>query len=128
MRIDRMSREAKKVERLFNDLSEAPLKTFPDFGGSLEGPDRQGVYVIYSPHGKVLHVGRTPSAKGGIAQRLHNHMSGSSSFTRNYLKGKGSQLRGKYKYRCLVVDDPRLRTLLEAYTAGHLCPDHLGVG
>ena len=69
----------------------------------LDAPSGLGVYVIYDPRGKVAHVGRTPRAAGGIAQRLRNHMAGASSFTKGKLKGDGSKLRGKYKYRCIEV-------------------------
>ncbi len=123
-----MTREQKAVRALFTELMRSSLQTFPAFQGELNAPDRQGVYVIYDPRGKVAHVGRTPKAKGGIAQRLRNHMSASSSFTNQYLKGDGSKLRGKYKFRCIVVNDRRRRAFLEAYAIGHLCPAHIGLG
>jgi hypothetical protein len=83
------------VRKLFTELTRSPLHTFPDFREMLNAPDRQGVYVIYNPRGKVMPVGRTLRAKGGIAQRLRNHMAGASSFTIQYLKGRGVKLRGK---------------------------------
>jgi len=123
-----MTREQETVKAFFTELMRSPLQTFPAFRRELKAPDRRGVYVIYDPRGKVVHVGRTPKAKGGIAQRLRNHMSASSSFTNQYLKGEGSKLRGKYKFRCIVVDDRRRRALLEAYAIGQLCPTHIGLG
>ena len=124
----KQERDHKRVEDLFNELMHSPLHRFPPFRGELKAPDQLGVYVIQTPRGKVAHVGRTPRAKGGIAQRLRDHMAGSSSFTIQYLKRGGSELRGKYKFRFIVVKNPRHRALLEAYTIGQLCPDHLGLG
>ena len=121
-------REAETVSTLFAKLMESPLQLFPESGQRLIAPDLRGVYVIYGPRGKVLHVGSTPRAKRGVAQRLRDHMAASSSFTKKYLKGDGSKLRGKCKFRCLVVKNPRRRALLEAYAICHLCPDHLGLG
>ena len=39
-----------------------------------------GVYIIYSPNGRVTHVGRTVRGKRGLRQRLNNHLHGASSF------------------------------------------------
>jgi len=110
-----MTREQKKLRSLFTNLTQSPLQTFPAFREQLNAPNRRGVYVIYTPQGKVVHVGRTPRAKAGIAQRLRDHMSARSSFTIQYLKGDGSKLRDNYMFRCIVVKDRRQRALLEAY-------------
>ncbi len=124
-----MKPEPEIVAALYGELMEAPLRTFPAlWEAGLDAPDRQGVYVIYDPRGRVLHVGRTTSARGGISQRLRDHMANASSFTTQYLKGEGGRLRGRYKYRALAVGNRRHRALLEAYATGHLCPAHLGVG
>ncbi len=123
-----MTREQETVKALFTELMHSPLQTFPARRGELKAPVRRGVYVIYSPRKKVVHVGRTPKAKGGIAQRLRDHMSGASSFTTQYLKKQGSKLRGRYKFRCIVVGGRRRRALLEAYAIGRLCPAHIGLG
>ena len=123
-----MTREQETVKALFTELMRSPHQTFPAFRGKLKAPDRRGVYVIYDPRGKVVHVGRTPKAKGGMAQRLRNHMSGASSFTNQYLKGHGYKLRGKFKFRYIVVKNRRHRALLEAYATGQLCPTHIGLG
>ncbi len=77
----------------------------------------------------VLHVGRTLRGQDGLHQRLKNHLHGSSSFTREYLKGKGATLRESgYVYQFLELEDSRKRALLEAYAIGTLCPEHLGLG
>lgn len=123
-----MASELRKVESLFAELVGGELCVFPEHRQPLNAPDTLGVYIIYSPRGRVLHVGRTPRAKGGLAQRLRNHMYGSSSFKYYYLDGDGSKLRGKYKFRYVEVSDGRIRALLEAYAVGHLCPAHLGLG
>ena len=127
-KVEKNMREPEKVEALFIELIRSPQRMFPPLRGQLDAPDRQGVYVIYDPRGKVVHVGRTPRAAGGIAQRLRNHMNASSSFTKKYLKGGGSRLRGKFKFRCIVVRNRRQRALLEAYAIGRLCPAHIGLG
>src|SRR3981189_1497793 len=55
------------------DRCQARRMKFPPVRGRLEAPREKGVYVIYSPSGRIVHVGRTPRAKGGIAQRLKDH-------------------------------------------------------
>jgi hypothetical protein len=123
-----MKREQKAIRRLFSDLVRAQCHEFPKAGKKIEAPNKQGVYVIYSPRGRVVHVGRTPKAKGGIVQRLRNHLHASSSFAQKYLGGHGYKLRNGYKFSCLVVKNPRRRALLEAYAIGCLCPAHIGDG
>lgn len=122
-----LSREQKTIKSMFKRLVRAPIKMFPEPQGSLDAPDRQGVYLIYDSKKRVVHVGRTPRGRRGLHQRLCNHLHGASSFTIHYLKGKGSKLRSKFTYRYLVVRDPRKRALLEAYATGQLCPLHLGL-
>jgi hypothetical protein len=123
-----LSREQRTVRKRFDTLINATPHSFPKKGERLDAPKKPGVYVIYDPKGKVVHVGTTPRAKNGIHQRLGNHLNGPSSFKRDYLGGDGSKLRTGYSYRCLPVNDPRRRALLEAYAIGCLCPKHLGVG
>jgi hypothetical protein len=120
--------ERRKIDKLFVSLNRAPLREFPAPRKRLDAPTRQGVYVIYSPSGKILHVGSTPRAKKGIAQRLRNHMATQSSFTIKSLGKDGSRLRRGYKFRCLIVPGQRQRALLEALAIGRLCPAHIGLG
>jgi hypothetical protein len=47
---------------------------------------------------------------------------------RKKFNGDGSRLRGRYKFRCIVVRSDRQRALLEAYAIGFLCPAHMGTG
>ncbi len=101
---------------------------FPAAGERLDVPDLHGVYIIYSPKGRLVHVGRTVRGKRGLYQRLNNHLHGKSSFVIKALDGKGSNLRRGYKYRYISIENSRLRALLEAFAIGQLCPDHLGDG
>lgn len=123
-----MSEELKRIERLFGELDRQPAHAFPEKRRRLNAPSSRGVYIILNSSSRVVHVGMTPRARGGIAQRLKNHLYGQSSFTAEYLKGDGSSLRGRYSYKYVTVDSPRMRTLLEAYAVAHLCPEHLGLG
>lgn len=122
-----MQRELNKIKKLYRDLINARPQKFPK-EGPLKVSRKHGVYVIFSPRGTVLHVGRTQRGKNGLDQRLNNHLHGASSFTMRYLDGKGSRLRGTHMFACIEVSRPRTRALLEAYAVGHLCPKHLGVG
>ena len=61
-----MKREAKAVSALFGELMRAPLRNFPQRRQKLDAPDRQGVYVICGPRGRVLHPCRQyAQSKGG---------------------------------------------------------------
>jgi len=118
-----MTTESKKIERLLAQ----PQITFPERGQPLAAPCAQGVYIIRKDR-RVMHVGRTVRGKKGLYQRLRNHLSGQSSFTKTSLGGRGHELRGVYTYQYLEVEDARQRALVECYAAGVLCPAHLGVG
>ena len=120
--------EFKKIEILFSRLQRERIHKFPKRGERLDAPNEQGVYIICSPAGNVLHVGSTPRARKGIAQRLRNHLATQSSFAIKYLNADGSRLRNGYKFRYLIVRSARQRALLEALAIGHLCPAHIGVG
>lgn len=123
-----MTRQQKVVDALFAKLMQAPLHEFPEPRQRLNAPDRQGVYMICGPRGRVLYVGRTLRGRGGIARRLRRHLAGRSSFVNGYLGGNDSWVRDNCRFRYLVVRSPRRRALLEAYAIGHLCPAHLGLG
>jgi hypothetical protein len=96
------------VKRLFKDLAKSKRVRFPRIRGKIPAPNEQGVYIIYNPEGKVVHVGRTPSGRNGLRQRLGNHLHNASSFTAHYLNGRGSKLRNGYRFRYIVVSKPRL--------------------
>ena len=123
-----MMGERQEIIMLFESLLQQPKHIFPKLQHSLDVSVKHGVYII-SRDEDVLHVGRTIRAKGGLQQRLKNHLQGKSSFARAYLSGDGNQLRRKgFAYQYLEVPDPRKRTLLEALAIGKLCPKHIGVG
>jgi hypothetical protein len=127
-----LSDEQKKIRALFHALINADEKAFPAKGSKIDAPNERGVYLIYAPNHCVAHVGSTPRAKGGLKQRLQDHLQGRSSFTAAYFaKSKqrhGTQLKGRYSFRCLPVSGGRQRALLEAFAIGTLCPRHIGHG
>jgi hypothetical protein len=126
-----MNHEQRAVKALFKKLKRAKLRRFPDHRKRMDAPELQGVYVIYSPRRrkvrKVVHVGRTYRGTAGLRQRLRNHLHGASSFTIEFLKGHGRELRNGYAFRYLPVRSARRRALLEHYAAGCLCPAHIGL-
>ena len=122
------SEDQRVVKELYAALLKEARRTFPAVGGSLDAPEERGVYVIYGPRNDALHVGSTPKGQRGIVKRLRDHMAAASSFTRTYLDGNGAVLRNGYSYQYVVVENPRLRALLEAYAIGDLCPAHIGHG
>lgn len=122
------SMEIAELRKLYSALFKAPANTFPKVGEPLMVTTAQGVYVIFSPKGLTLHVGRTLRGKRGLAQRLNNHLHGQSSFTLRYMDGKGAKLRRGYCFKFIPVRKARTRALLEAYATAHLCPKHLGLG
>jgi hypothetical protein len=122
----KMARERELIERLYERLITRPLVPFPSPRAVLDAPSGQGVYVIYRPDGRVLHVGSTPTGLKGIAQRLKNHMSNASSFSLVHLAGDEWKLRNGYAFRCIVVKNHRTRALLEHLAIGKSCPAHLG--
>ena len=119
--------ERKELMALYRKLVTSPQYNFPA-KGKLNVSDKHGVYIIYNCEDQVLHVGNTPSGKGGLNQRLYNHVSRTSSFSRNYLVKNNISLREKCKCRIIEVSYPRRRALLEALTIGLLCPAHIGTG
>ena len=121
-------KEEDKIEDLLADLLLEPCHRFPARGMKLEASNQKGVYIIYDPQDKVLHVGSTPHARGGLGQRLRDHLHGNSSFAVKYLHGDGVQLREGYKYRYMVIANGRQRALVEALGIGRLCPAHIGHG
>ena len=121
-------KESLQIEELFEELCNQPRELFPEKRQQLIAPAEQGVYIIRKEE-TVLHVGKTLRGKNGLSQRLKNHVSGSSTFAEEYLKGHGSILRdGKHTYQYLELADPRKRALLEAFATGTLCPEHIGLG
>ena len=120
--------DSQEIDSLFELLVEQQKHTFPEPKKPLDAPTHHGVYIIYEGE-DVLHVGRTIWSKGGLQQRLINHLRGKSSFARAYLSGEGNKLRDEnYAFQYLEVLDPRKRAFLEALAIGKLYPQHIGVG
>jgi len=115
------------IEDLFVKLTSSNFCVFP-LKGKINVSEKHGVYIIYSPQNQVLHVGNTPSGRKGLDQRLYNHISCTGVFYEKYLKPNKIKMRGTHKFKYLEVDDIRQRALLEAYSAGKLCPLHFGTG
>jgi hypothetical protein len=123
-----MKGERSIIRKLHGRLVKARQQPFPKRGERIKAPTLPGVYVIFSPGGRVYHVGRTTRGKRGLAQGLADHMAGKSSFTIKVFGGEGSRLRSRWFYSYLEVADGRDRALLEALAIGTLCPFHIGVG
>ena len=119
--------EPETILQLYNELVASGLCIFP-LTGKVNVSSRHGVYIIYDSENNVLLVGMTPYGKDGLNQRLYNHISKTGVFYRNYLKTRNICLRGTHRFRFIEVDNPRHRALLEALTAGFLCPAHFGTG
>jgi hypothetical protein len=120
-------KENQMVKDQFRLLLRQNKHRFPKLRQTLNSPTEQGVYIIRKDD-TVLHVGRTLRGEKGLQQRLKNHLTGASSFTKQYLKGNGAELRKGYNYQFLIIEDNRLRALVEAYAIGMLCPMHIGLG
>lgn len=119
--------ERERILRLYNELIKSPLHVFPT-KGKVVVSSKHGVYIVYGENNKVLHVGMTPYGKNGLNQRLYNHITKTGVFYREYLQPKNLCLRGKGKFRYIEIQNPRTRALVEALTAGLLCPAHFGTG
>jgi len=108
----KVTREREQVAKLYSALVASPLVKFP--AKSLVAPMQQGVYVIYGPNGRVLHVGSTPSGLQGIWQRLRNHLYKASSFTLVHLKVAASAIGTN------LIDDALARRGLKRDIAMHV--------
>lgn len=124
----KLSKRQRQVRGLFKELLRADPIRFPKGREPLQAPDRQGVYIIYDPRGRVAHVGASVRGAKGLRQRLRNHLNGQSSFTRECFDRDGSKLRRGYSFRCLEISDARCRAYLENYASGYLCPSYIGLG
>jgi hypothetical protein len=119
--------EPKHIMDLYSQLIEATNHTFPQ-KGRVNISSFHGVYIIYNPKGKVLHVGKTDRAKKHLSQRLQNHLYNQSSFSRIFLKFNGKILRNDFYFKYLEIENARTRTLVEKLATGLLCPTHIGTG
>lgn len=120
-------KEPNRIMDLHKKLLSTSYIFFPA-KGKLVVSGNHGVYIIFSPNNVVLHVGTTKYGKTGLNRRLKDHLTKKSSFSKNYLVPQSVELRNGYKLKYLEVNDARERALLEALTAGLLCPAHFGTG
>lgn len=120
-----MPSEEKKIRRLFKALHSSAGTRFPRARASLPVKKLAGNYVIFGPRGEVCHVGRTIHGKGGLHNRLRDHLAGRSSFAKAYLQGNGKRLRRGFFFKLLYVKDRRNRAMLEALATGILCPRYI---
>lgn len=119
--------ESAKIREYFNRLRRARRYRFPPLRQPLNCPPKHGVYLIFSPRGRVAHVGRTTRTGSGLLDRLRAHLAGNSSFVDKYLtKRRRYLLRRGYTYSWVLVPSPRHRALVEALATGRLCPLHIG--
>ncbi|MCA0960208.1 hypothetical protein LCL86_14210 [Muricauda ruestringensis] len=119
--------EPQKIMKLYNDLVQSTIHEFPSFG-KINVSTRQGVYIVYDNSFNPLHVGKTNGARNGLNQRLLNHVRNQSSFSKLYMQKNKVALRAWGKFQYIELEDDRERALLEALTAGLLCPKHIGTG
>lgn len=117
--------ERAEVKRLFEELTKAPTINFPKARGRLEAPKLAGVYVIYNPVGAPLYVGKTKQ----LRRRLARHMRGRTRLLKRYMSDSPADLlRTDHTFVHVLIPCDRLRTLVEFYAAGCLCPKHFGTG
>ena len=119
--------EPEKIKKLFAALLKSESFYFPE-KGKLDITCEHGVYIILDTKQQVVHVGNTTRGEKGLCQRLNNHIGGSSSFSKNYLKPKQLSIRDGFIYKLLEVPNARERSILQAFTIGTLCPKHIGTG
>lgn len=118
--------EPERVKELFEKLINSDFYIVPK-EGKINVSNKQGVYIIYNNNKEVLHVGKTKDARNGLNQRLLNHVRNQSSFSKLYMQKNKICLRNWGFIKFIEIDSPRDRSLLEALTAGILCPAHIGI-
>ena len=119
--------EPQNIKQLHNQLVKSTFHEFP-IKGKIQASTKQGVYIVYDDLLRPLHVGKTNGAKNGLNDRLQNHVWNQSSFSKLYMQKNKIVLRAWGKFQFLELEDDRERALLEALTAGLLCPAHIGTG
>lgn len=116
-----------KIMKMYKELIASNFYPFPA-QGRLSVCSEQAVYIIYNKNNTVLHVGRTIEGQNGLNRRLYDHLARTSTFRKKFVLPNNISLRNDCKFKYIIVEDSRLRTLLEALTLGLLCPEHIGTG
>ncbi len=114
----------KTVRDAYDQLLQAPRHVI--------GPGRlpaalthvPGVYIIRTPGGRVVHVGRSISIRRRILD--HAGVGNNSSFVQNWLKYDGRKMADGFSVQFLKIDDAKTRAYVEALTVGLLCPLNIG--
>lgn len=119
--------ESEEIKLLYKTLVASKYYTFPLLG-KMEASSKQGVYIVYNNNRMPLHVGKTNGGRNGLNQRLHDHVSNRSTFSKLYMQKHKVALRSWGEFQFIEIEDARVRSLLEALTAGLLCPAHIGTG
>lgn len=93
-----------------------------------DNPLYHGVYAISDPQDlEILYVGMSKNAKGGIGQRLDDHVSltgeSATSILRTWIGGD-LEIARSYLVRILRVDDYFERRNIEAVAIGALSPKY----
>ena len=122
-----MIKESDRVMLLHKELVGSKVHRFPSYG-KIEATNKQGVYIIYDNKKRPLHVGKTNGGRNGLNQRLLNHLCNQSSFSKLYMQINSVSLRDWGEFQFIEIENARERSLLEALTAGLLCPIHIGTG
>ncbi len=120
-------KDPEKIMLLHKELVASKFHKFPSMG-KIEVSSKQGIYIVYNNNKTALHVGKTIQAKNGLNQRLHDHVSNRSSFSKLYMQPNNVLLRGWGEFQFIEIENARERSLLEALTADLLCPKHIGTG
>ncbi|PKG52338.1 hypothetical protein [Olleya sp. 1-3] len=120
-------KESEKIMLLHKELLKSKVYTFPAFG-KIDVSAKQGVYIVYDNNKTPLHVGKTNRGRNGLNQRLLNHVRNQSSFSKLYMQINNVSLRDWAEFQFIEIENARERSLLEALTAGLLCPLHIGTG
>jgi len=120
-------KEPQKIMQHHKELLNSKIHRFPSYG-KIEVSIKQGVYIVYDNNKTPLHVGKTNRGRNGLNQRLLNHVRNQSSFSKLYMQINNVSLRDWGEFQFIEVECDRERSLLEALTAGLLCPLHIGTG
>lgn len=115
----------KIIQSHFNRLIKSRLLSFKSTTDVNNISTNLGVYIIYNNKKEVLYIGRTPKAKGGLKQRIKNHLNGASSFSINFAQKNNLDLKKIGKFRYIPIEDYSERAYTEALATGKLCPQYI---
>jgi len=117
--------ESENIKLLYDQLLQSKPHKFPTTG-PLDITCKLGVYIIFNSKGVVSHVGNTRNGKKGLCQRLNNHLNGTSSYRKNFLRPRNLSVRNGFTYKLIEISSGRHRVFLESLACGLLCPEYIG--